>query len=553
MRVLLKGTDRANLYCDWSSTQSIENNQSTITLSLVIEPLVSIGSWTDFNGSYLGTEGMTFNGTIPNISSEKIITTKKLTVNHEADGTKKQLVKWKWGVNSPWGGFENPSGSFTITLPTIQRATIPTVDLSSLDIGETIVIKTPRATPSFKHTLKYRLGGKTGNIATDVANQKTWTLPLSLCNNLPNDTSGTMRIYCDTYNDSELVGTRYINITVKVPKDIIPTAAISTTEQEIANKLKVFVKNISKVGVDINTVGTYGSTITTITTVFDGTTFKGGSFSLGLLKKSGTLTTKIIDSRGRTNTATKEVTCIDYYSPKVNNFKVERCNADGVINNLGEYVKVTYDYSIAPINNLNNKSIVVSYSNGNYTDLFSLTDYAKSGFYVSTTKFDKNISYDFKITLSDSFNERIQTYLLASDNDSIIEIDISNEKAMFGYDVINHNDTEWLDISLASTFKSYDTEQTPQYRVRLGVVEIRGAIAPISTFSSSATRVTFANIPKQYAPTKPIYILCQGSGKNTWLLTVNSTGELQISRYGNTAYGEVDNTAWLPFQLTYTI
>lgn len=568
MRVLLKGTDKANLYCDWSSVQDIAKNQSTITLSMVVAPLTIIGSWTDFNGSYLGTQDMTFNGTIPNISSERIIATKKLTVTHDEQGKKTQLIKWKWGVNSPWGGFENPSGQFNIVLPLIARASIPTVDVSSQFIGQNIVIQTNKVATVFRHTLRYKLGLDTGTIATDVSNQKTWALPLNLCNQLPNDTSGTLTIYCDTYNGMELVGTKAVKITVKVPNDIIPTIySITTTEQELSNKLGVFVKNISKVGVDIRTMGAYSSTITTVTATFNGVTYKGNSFSLGTLKQSGVLTVKIIDSRGRINTSTKAITCVDYYAPKISAFKVERCNSDGVINTQGEYAKVTYDYRIAQINALNAKSIVISYKQGSgaYTSLLTLNEYASSGEHVTTEKFDINLSYDFKFELKDSFNSRISNYLLSSDSDTIIDIKLSGNGIAFGgvaeeentakfnFNIKNVSDTAWLDISLASTFKAYDTEQIPQYRVRLGTIELRGAISPLTAFSSNATRVTFGNIPTQLAPSKPIYVVCQGSGKNTWLLTVATNGELQISRYGITSYAQVETTAWLTFQTTYTI
>lgn len=451
----------------------------------------------------------------------------------------------------------------------MSNATQPAVNVTSQYIGQSIVITTPKEVSSYRHTLRYKIGIATGTIQEDVVNQKTWEIPMMLCNQLPDSTSGTLRIYCDTYNGTELIGTKYVDLKVIVPDDALPSILwINTNELEISNDLGVFVKNISKVGVEAKVIGSYSSQIVSITSTFNGVTYKGDTFNLGTVKQSGTITMKVIDTRGRSSTQTRTVTVIDYFIPKITNFSVERCDSDGTPNPQGNNVKVYYTANIAPINNLNAKSFIVSYKTGNeaYTTLVTLTDsYTQDSFYISTQKFDINTSYDFMITVKDTFNERVQKILLSSDSDTILDIKYNGKGIAFGmvaeednkvvsaWEIENVSDTEWSNISLASNFKAYDTAQTPQYRVKLGTVELRGAISPLTGFASNATRVTFGNIPSQFAPSKDIYIVCQGSGKNTWLLTITTLGELQISRYGITAYAQVETTAWLTFQATYTI
>ena len=65
------------------------------------------------------------------------------------------------------------------------------------------------------------------------------------------------------------------------------------------------------------------------------------------------------------------------------------------------------------------------------------------------------------------------------------------------------------------------------------------------------TRMT---VPVGYRPNSPVYVICQGSSNCTWLLRVNTTGAVDLSRYRNgatTAAAAVGT--WLPFQVTYLV
>lgn len=569
-RVTLKTTSVATLVCEYSSVQDVAKNESTITLSLVIIPTVTIGSWTDFNGSYIGTTSMTFEGSIPKISTERVLATKTMIVKHESDGSKTQTIYWKWGVNSPWGGFENPSGSFNIKLPVIQRATTPKLDVASQYCGSNVIISTPRASSSFTHKLTYKIGDKTGNIASSVGTNYTWTIPMSLCDLMPDETSTIITINCQTLNGTTVVGTKSVNLTIKVPTNVIPTiSTISTSEAETSNALGVYIQNKSRLKVNVVSSGSYSSTIKTITSVFNGVKYQGDTFTTGLITKSGTfdITTTVIDSRGRKASKTISISVLSYYSPKITVFKVERCNSDGTLNDNGIYAKVTYAFNIAPIENKNTKSILFEYAEagGIYTTLKTITDvYTQSSSFITTTTFDINKTYSIRITVTDYFTDRTEDEPLLSeqvildikaDGLSVAVGKVAEKERTFesGWTFEAVEDTDWLPLTLASGFKAYNTEQAPEYRVKSKTVEIRGAVSPITAFASSNTRVTFATLPATLAPDKAFHILCQGSSKNTWLLSVQPSGDLTISRYGLTEYATVETTAWLTFQTTFTI
>lgn len=569
MRVLLKDTDKATLYCDWLSVQDISNNESIITLSMVVVPKTTIGSWTDFNGSYLGTKQMTFTGTIPKISNERTIVTKTMTVEHDSDGEKEQLIYWKWGVNSPWGGFENPSGSIKIKLPTIERATKPKISAYEQFCGKTVIISTPRVSSSFKHKITYITNDKiTGTIASDVDTSYTWTIPFSLCNKMPDSTAMIVTIKCQTLKGTTVVGEHSVKLTVKVPDSVIPTiSSISTTETNENNKLGAFVQNKTRLNVAIDCMGAYGSVIQSITTKINGAIYKGDVFTSKLLNENGELdiTTSIIDSRGRKATKTIKIDVLPYFSPRITLFNAERCNSDGTLNDSGEFVKITYKYAIAPLDGMNEKNVVIEYEDsGSYTTLKTINEYSQNSFFITAQKFDINKTYKARIKINDIFAERESLDDILSEQ-VIVDIKANGKGLAFGkvsekdetietgWDIEEKDSAEWTDLNLESTFKAYDSDQTPVYKCKGRIVEINGAVSPLTAFTSNATRVRFGSLPVKYAPPKPIYISCQGSGKNTWLLSILTTGELTISRYGNTEYTTVETTAWLTFHATYFI
>lgn len=569
MKVLLKDTDKASLYCEWSSLQDVEKNESIVTLSLVIDPKTTIGSWTDFNGSYLGTTSLTFNGSIPKISSEKTITTKTMQVEHNADGTKELVIYWRWGVNSPWGGFENPSGSFKIILPTIERATVPKINVYEQFCGKGIIISTPRLSNSFMHKLTYKKSdGSYETIASNVDTSYNWTIPLELCHEMTDTSAKVITIKCDTIKGTEIVGSNSVKLTIKVPLDVVPTiSAVQLTEGNTENTLGVFIENRSSLNVAISCEGVYGSQIKSITTKINNTIYKSDVFTIKLLNVSGEIpiTTSVIDSRGRKATKTINISVLPYLAPYISLFKAERCNSDGVLNDSGEHVKISYNYTISSLNNLNAKKAVIEVEqNGVYTTLKTINEYTQNSSFIASQTFDVNKTYNARIILTDSFSKR-ETFDIVESEKVVLDI-LSNGKGVafgkvaekenvvsMGWELEELNTTEWVNITLENTFKSYDTEQTPVYRCIGRVVEIDGAISPKVTYTSNSSKVRFGSIPIKYAPKKPIYILCQGSQKNTWLLSILANGELTVSRYGLTDYTTVDTSAWLTFHAVYTI
>ena len=117
----------------------------------------------------------------------------------------------------------------------------------------------------------------------------------------------------------------------------------------------------------------------------------------------------------------------------------------------------------------------------------------------------------------------------------------------------------WIYPTLGSDFAMYGTDESAnktRYRKDGRFVEVRGIVKPAvdlpKSGDSSTTIYPIFTLPTGYRPSSPIYAICQGSGNCTWLLRVNSNGEVGFSRYRN---GDTSLTAavgaWLPFQVTF--
>ena len=116
----------------------------------------------------------------------------------------------------------------------------------------------------------------------------------------------------------------------------------------------------------------------------------------------------------------------------------------------------------------------------------------------------------------------------------------------------------WIYPTLSSYFTMYgDSADSakPRYRKDGRVVEVRGIVKPTSDIAGSDAFYAIFTLPVGYRPSSPIYAICQGSGNCTWLLRVNTNGEVGFSRYrkanSSNTYDTASATTWLPFQITF--
>lgn len=131
---------------------------------------------------------------------------------------------------------------------------------------------------------------------------------------------------------------------------------------------------------------------------------------------------------------------------------------------------------------------------------------------------------------------------------------LSSKLQLSNYCVVNDyiSDTGWRYPTIASSFTA--TNNTPRAR-RIGkTVTFTGAVNPSKKLSGSSDKVTICTLGDNYRPSNQINILCQGSGQNKWMLTIETTGTVSFSRYGTTAaYVDANTSTWLPFHTSWFV
>lgn len=342
------------------TSQNIAANTSTVSYSYVITRNVAAGSGAfatspvNFGVTLNGvndTEGHTFDF---RTSSTLIATSGTRTVTHNTDGTKTISGAFTGPQSFVSSGMPETSGSGTLTLPTIPRASVPSFEVSgspvtSIEAGSTVTIDTNRASSSFTHDISYAFGSASGSIDTSVGASTSWTPPLSLLTQIPNSTSGTASIVTDTLDSSgNLIGTTTVSLTIVAPITVIPTissvsATENTTSPDVATLVGGFVQGISTLTLAMTgAAGVYGSTIVTRKLTIDGQTINASSGTTAPITATGTLllTATVIDSRGRTGTKTTNVTILPYSPPIVNTFTARRATSGGTLDPNGTYLSV---------------------------------------------------------------------------------------------------------------------------------------------------------------------------------------------------------------------
>lgn len=415
---------KANVWMEISSVvkhQDINSNQSTINVKVKLSN--PYGSYTYAgdgpswrikyvikNGDVilLDTGYITFNyliGTTYPIDKDFIL-------SHNSDGTPKSNIFSVFVIGESSQGLVSTSGhnaDTTISIPTIPRAS--TVTLSGDTIGSAMTMTIIRASSSFIHKAWYRLPGQTWQvISNNATTSASFTIPISSCVYIPDSVTDKLEIELHTFNGGNLVGKTIRSFTVKVPTSEVPTvsATVGQLNSAIQNQFQAFVQDKSEAVFTITASGVHGSTIKSIVTTLLDKNYSGSSVTSDILSKSGNhqAVIKVIDSRGRTATITKTIAVVSYSSPKINSFKVERCNQDGTLNVSGSYAKAVFNSQIVAVNNKNTKSHTVRYRRKGTSAWTNLTQ--------NTTAYATNSSaiasgvglqhgFEFEFTVSDWF------------------------------------------------------------------------------------------------------------------------------------------------------
>ena len=417
-----------SLTCEWSATQSVANNTSTITAKVY---LVAPSGWStdsDYWDCTINSTQVTNDKSVTVSSTKVLLGQKTWTVTHTSSGTCSTTISFSYSNGLTSAGTyttKKGSGSGTITLNTIPRTSSFTLSKSSMDMGASQTVTISRASSSFTHTIQYTFGGTTTTTHTKTTSTSvSFTPPVSLATKIPNATSGTCTIKVTTYNGDTSIGSTSKTFTLTVPSSVKPTVTLATTINNGLNGLMLAGKSTIK----ITPTGTesQGSPISSYTYSGAGLSGTGSSKTTGTLNAgSYTVTVTVKDSRGRTNTASTSFTVYAYSAPTCS-ISAYRTDSSGNANASGEYVRLKLGWNLSNPNsaNTNAHTFKIEYktssdttwtqtNSGTLSPSYSASNvvYNPDSVVVSTTT-----SYNFRITVTDSFGSTSATCTLSTIN-----------------------------------------------------------------------------------------------------------------------------------------
>ena len=367
------------------------------------------------NGVLIWSGGVTIGGS----GTKTLATVTNIKIPHDSNGGKHFDFSFsqelKVTLSGKYVGSVSASGG--IDCDVIPRATKPYCTPGTVKFGESVTIKTPRASSDFGHVISYSYYDTNVQIAANQWNDEfKWTVPISLIDKMTNSAQSYLTFKVDTYNRAgKYIGTNYCRLDLLMPSGYEPTITgitYANDDATIANRFgaSTIIQGISKVKFNVSTSTKNGATITYYYNEIDGQIAQGPNtwFVTQPFKSSGTvvLRTTVTDSRGQKDTLSKNISVTEWYSPTVKNVSAQRWNVTtNKADDDGTAVKITY--SFAPVANKNDKTVMIQYKDGEtwttlatYTDSYSAE---KKAYISSTGKFSIDNAYSFRVLVKDYF------------------------------------------------------------------------------------------------------------------------------------------------------
>lgn len=467
-----------------SGTQSIENNQTYIEARCTLSGQY-IG-WTgtnvtlqlywhdNKNGDQLLNSGTWSSGGM-GYGTREVFGSK--WVKHQDNGTLDGCYAWVH-VQASSGTYAPNSLQSLVTggdrsFSTIPRTTSMSISATSRNLGESITITGSGASSSFTHKLYVLWNGSWIGINTSLGSSvnQSYTIPKSWANNLPNGTSGTATFSLDTYSGSTKIGNSQKSCTIYVPNTTefnpsISSIAVSEANSSVATQFGFYVQNQSKLKFVNTCSGAYSSSINSIKTTINGTTYSGNTITTNAISASGTVsyTVTATDTRGRSVSKTGSVSVTAYSTPTLSG-SAYRCNSSYTRDDDdGTYGQTTYSYNVVALSNKNTLTFTIDYrvSGGSWTNLKTIS----SGYSASNATFNMgNVltatnTYEVRLGIKDFFSSTSYYVMTVSPTYTLINFGAGGKSIAFGQQSSN-NGTMEINMPVVHTdyFKQNDVKR----------------------------------------------------------------------------------------------
>lgn len=338
------------LRLDYSISQSIADNKSTLALTLYIYDGTGESYNLDANSCYYTLQGTkVYNPYRYNSKGWYKLGSKSVTVAHNnvGKGSVALTADWHSGFTSSYTP-SSLSVSGTVNLPDIPRAS--SLSIPALTLGSPATLTVTKADSSYTHRITYVWGTHSGVASAETgATSITWTPPLDLANDIPNAATGVGTLTITTYSGGTVLGSQSYKFTASVPTSIKPTLSVSLSDTSGYQPTYGWVQGKSTLKATFTAAGAYGSTIKAKTLTIGG---KAASpDGANALTGSGTIavTATVTDSRGRTASVTQNIAVNAYSGPGIQDLTFVRgsyANSVWAENSMGADIKLTFTLSL---------------------------------------------------------------------------------------------------------------------------------------------------------------------------------------------------------------
>lgn len=441
-----------------TKSQSVENNSTTMN--------VQVQAWRNNSGyttsgsgrCYCKIQGTEYSDAV--YDSQKIteysytvLFTRDVTVAHNNDGS----CTLNLSAKIDHYAFSTSEQSYSTALPTIPRASQPSLSTTEFNIGEELEIYTNRVSNSFTHDIFF--ADKDGNyqqIATGVTTSHKWDTTAELYEECPNSPSFSSNIIVKTYNSGTLIGEKITPFTAAVTNSepICGEVIYSQTNPDVCalvqNSVDIIVghstllvnfapceaKNFSSINKYCVQIGNR---------VYES---EYAQFSISDFPQAEAMVCWVRDSRGFETLEEERVrvdfgTFYDYSPPVIKDIQLNR-EKDVYKNTL-----LSFTANVSEIIADNTAfAITLRTKESGSSDFSSHLDIVKYdssnstySFYASIGDFEIGKSYDIELTIEDSFDANSYTAFLPS---SRPELSIRNN--MVGINCIPTADNGMLQI-----------------------------------------------------------------------------------------------------------
>lgn len=346
----------------WLTYQDVSGNFSDVSWNLILVKLAGSGYQSNAANQWsANVHGEGWSGTytynFTQYSQLTLAATGK-RIYHNADGTASYGFSGYATMSASrvgGGGSANPGSSEG--LPTIPRASTATFDGGNwMNTGATVTIRSNRASSGFTHDVDWYFGNASGRAVTGLQDTASWTVPMSLLDQIPNATSGVGKLRTHTYSGGTMIGITETAMGINVPASVVPTFPSFTISEETASVIAAgiggYVQNVSTLDYAIATgAGAYGSTISQYQLLVGAVAKSGQSGISAPIAASGSvvITARITDSRGRTAERTQTINVLPYSGPQISGYEVLRADASGFPDPDGDHLRIELNTQVTSL------------------------------------------------------------------------------------------------------------------------------------------------------------------------------------------------------------